>query len=85
MNKQTSESLPVRTIPQGKKWRRRRFLVDRRYQLTMAFLAVALVLALVILLNFSLFTSAIRETEEALSIAPEFEEYLRAQDRASSC
>jgi len=82
MDKRNAEALTARTQPHRGKWRRKRFLVNRRYQLTMAFLAVALVLAVVILLNFSLFSSTMRETEAALSIAPQFEEYLKAQDRA---
>ena len=82
MNKPHSQALPAQTAKKGPRWRRKRFLVQRRYQLKMALLAVALVLALVVLLNFSLFSSAMRETETALSIAPQFEEYLKAQDRA---
>lgn len=82
MNKPNSEAVPVQGRPGKPKWRRKRFLVDRRYQFKMALLAVSLVLALVVLLNFSLFSSAMRETEAAMSIAPQFEDYLKAQDRA---
>ena len=82
MNKPESEVLAAQGSPGKGKWRRKRLLVNRRYQLKIALLAVSLVLALVVLLNFSLFSSAMRETEVALSIAPQFENYLKAQDRA---
>ena len=82
MNKTEPEVLAAQGSPGRVKRRRKRFLVHRRYQLKMALLAVSLVLALVVLLNFSLFSSAIRETEAAMSIAPQFEDYLKAQDRA---
>ena len=82
MNKPISEALPAQSRAGKAKWRRKRFLVNRRYQIKMAFLAVSLVLALVVLLNFSLFSSAVRETEAAMSVAPQFEDYLKAQDRA---
>ena len=82
MNKRNSEVLPVRARPSWRKWRRRRFLVKRSYQLKISLLVVAVVLTLVVLLNFSLITSAVQDTEATLSIAPEFEEYLKAQDRA---
>ncbi len=82
MKKTDSAVLSAPASSKRPKWRRKRFLVNRRYQLKMALLAVALVVAVVVLLNFSLFSSAMRETETTLSIAPQFEEYLRAQDRA---
>ena len=82
MNKRNAKILPSSAHPSQGKWRRRRFLVQRGYQLKVALLAVAMVLTLVVLLNFSLISTAVRNTEATLSVAPEFEEYLKAQDRA---
>ncbi len=82
MNKRNAKVLPSSARPSRGKWRRRRFLVQRSYQLKVALLAVAMVLTLVVLLNFSLISTAVRDTEATLSVAPEFEEYLKAQDRA---
>ena len=82
MSKSNSQVLAAEAQSGRAKWRRKRFLVNRRYQLKIALLAVALVLAVLVLLNFSLFSTAMRETEAAMSIAPQFEEYLKAQDKA---
>jgi nitrogen fixation/metabolism regulation signal transduction histidine kinase len=61
--------------------RRRRFLVNRRYQFKVAILTVSMMLVLLVLLNFSILSNSMKETEDAMAIAPEFEEYLHGQDR----
>ncbi len=62
-------------------FRRRRFLVNRRYQLRITGITVGTALVLLLLLNFSLFASNQRSTAAALAVAPELRTYLAAQDR----
>lgn len=61
--------------------RRRRFIVDRRYQLRVSLLAVSVALVLLVLLNLSLFFSARQNASAAAVVAPELGEFIRSQDR----
>ncbi len=63
------------------KFRRRRFLVHRRYQLRVTAVAVGTVFLVLLALNFTLFTSHHRATDAAVEAAPEYREYFEAQDR----
>jgi hypothetical protein len=59
-------------------------VVNWRYQFRVAFMAVIPVITLIILLNFILITSTVRETERAMSIAPELADFLKEQDRSQA-
>jgi len=61
--------------------RRRRLLVNPRYQLRSSILAVVVVFALLLLLNVSLFFSSVASGRTFLEFAPELERYVRAQER----
>lgn len=61
--------------------RRRRLVVNRSYQFRVSFLAVAVVLALLLLLNLSLYSFAQVGNSAVLDAAPELRDLLRAQDR----
>lgn len=67
--------------PRGNRWRRRRIVVNRSYQFRVSFLAVSVVLALLLLLNLSLYSFSQAGTVAALDAAPELRELFRAQDR----
>jgi methyl-accepting chemotaxis protein len=60
---------------------RRRFLVARRTQLRASLLAATVVLALLVLLNYSLHASRSAKTAVILAEAPELVSVLRSQDR----
>jgi methyl-accepting chemotaxis protein len=62
--------------------RRRRFLVDSRYQLRASLLSVTVVLILLFLLNMSLYSLNSRSTAIGLAIAPELRSYLLSQSRS---
>lgn len=61
--------------------RRRRFVIDRQYQLRVAFLSVGIALVLLVLLNASLFFSARQNSAVAVTLAPQLAEFMKAQDR----
>lgn len=61
--------------------RRRRFVVDRRYQFRAAFFAVAVAMLLLLLLNLSLLFTSRQSAEAAKTVAPEFSDFIEAQDR----
>lgn len=61
--------------------RRRRYLVDRRYQLRVGLLTGGIALVLLILLNLSLFFSARQSADSALSASPEVRRLVQSQDR----
>lgn len=61
--------------------RRRRFLVNRGYQLRVTAMTALLVTVVLVFLNVTLYASTARSTAELLRIAPEFEEIARSQDR----
>jgi methyl-accepting chemotaxis protein len=65
-------------------FRRRRFLIDSRYQLRASLLTVTVVLILLFLLNLSLYSLNRRTTAEELAIAPELESYLLSQSQSRS-
>lgn len=82
----TCPSAPARAasgepIPTQVLFRRRRFLVHRRYQLRVTLLVVGTTLLLLLLLNLSLLASNHRSTSAALEVAPELRSYFEAQDR----
>ena len=81
MSEQKTESVAGIEPRKRSKGRRRRFLVNRRYQFKVALLTVSMMLVLLVLLNFSLLTSSMKDTEAALSVAPEFKEYMQGQDQ----
>jgi nitrogen fixation/metabolism regulation signal transduction histidine kinase len=81
MNKSKSASVAAEAPKKRPAGRRRRFLVNKRYQFKVAILTVSMMLVLLVLLNFSLLSNSMQETESAMAIAPEFEEYLHSQDR----
>jgi methyl-accepting chemotaxis protein len=66
----------------GGRWRRRRFLVNRRYQFRVAALVVTLTLVLLVFLNLSLYSGTVQSSRRIVEIAPEFEQYVLAQDRS---
>ena len=61
--------------------RRRRFLINERYQLRVALLGLGLVTLILVPLNLSFYFN-IATTPETLAAAPELREYLKAQDQA---
>ncbi len=61
--------------------RRRRFVVDPRYQFRASLMMGALVLVLLALLNVSLFVADVQGRRAALAAAPELGDLLRSQDR----
>ena len=62
-------------------FRRRRFVVDGGYQFRAAFLAVAVALVLLIILNLSLVFSTREGAKTAVALAPELRSMIEAQDR----
>ena len=76
-----TESMPLAADrPEGLR-RRRRFLVNRSYQLRVTSMTVMLTLLLLVSLNVTLYVSSTRGTAEIVRVAPEFEPFLKAQDR----
>lgn len=63
-------------------WRRRRFLVNRRYQLRAIALMVSLVMVLLVFLTLSLLPSSLQSGRQIVQMAPELEQYIKAQDRS---
>jgi len=61
--------------------RRRRILVNPRYQFRSGILAAVVVFTLLLLLNVSLFYSSVESGRTLLDLAPELERYIRAQER----
>jgi len=61
--------------------RRRRYLVDHRYQLRVGLLTGGIALILLILLNLSLFFSARQSADAVLSASPELRQFVQSQDR----
>jgi methyl-accepting chemotaxis protein len=61
--------------------RRRRLLVNPRYQLRASILAVVVVFTLLLLLNVSLFFSSVQSGRTVLEFAPELGHFIRAQER----
>jgi hypothetical protein len=72
------ESVSVRTRLIG---RRRRLLVNPRYQLRASIMAVLVVFTLLVLLNISLFLSSVQSGKTVLEFAPELAQFIRAQER----
>ena len=62
-------------------FRRRRFLVNRRYQLRVTAVTMGTAFVLLLLADFVLFTLNRRSTLAALGVAPELGTYFSAQDR----
>ncbi len=62
-------------------FRRRRFLVHRRYQLRVTAVTVGTVFVLLLALNITLFAASHRSTQSAATVAPELRSYFAAQDR----
>ena len=62
-------------------FRRRRFLVHRRYQLRVTAVTVGTVFVLLLAMNFALFASNHKSTQTAVQVAPELKSYFAAQDR----
>jgi hypothetical protein len=62
-------------------FRRRRFLVQRRYQMRVTLIVVGAAFLLLTLLNLSLLASNQRSTAAALGVAPELRPYFESQDR----
>jgi hypothetical protein len=62
-------------------FRRRRFLVNRRYQLRVTSVTVGTAFVVLLLLDFGLFALNQRSTLAALRVAPELRAYFAAQDR----
>jgi hypothetical protein len=62
--------------------RRRKFLVNRRYQLRVTAMTALVVVVLLVFLNVTLYSAATRATGELLRILPEYEALAKAQDRA---
>jgi hypothetical protein len=73
-------------VPRGTsrrpRWRRRRFLINKRYQLRVTALTVTLALVLLVFLNISLYTASVQSSRQVIAVAPEFEQYVKAQDRS---
>ncbi len=63
-------------------FRRRRFLVHRRYQLRVTAVTVGTMFVLLLALNFALFASSRRITPPSVGVDPELRQYLAAQDRS---
>jgi hypothetical protein len=61
--------------------KRRDFLVNKRYQLRAGFLTAAVVLVLLILINLTVYTTAMNNTEKILADAPQLAPLVKAQDR----
>jgi len=74
----SSRPVSIRTRLFG---RRRRLLVNPRYQLRASILAVVVVFTLLLLLNVSLFFSSVESGRTFMEFAPELEHYVRAQER----
>ncbi len=72
----TDSPSPLETL-----FRRRRFLVDRRYQLRMGLFTGGVALILLVLLNVSLFVAARETTQSAAASTPELRDLVRSQDR----
>jgi hypothetical protein len=67
--------------PRGLLGKRRDFLVNKRYQLRAGFLTAAVVLVLLILINLTVYTTAMNNTEKILADAPQLAPLVKAQDR----
>jgi methyl-accepting chemotaxis protein len=63
------------------RFRRRRFLVHRRYQLRVTAVTVGTLFVVLLALNFTLFASNHKSTQAAVQVAPELKSYFAAQDR----
>jgi hypothetical protein len=61
--------------------RRRRLVVNPRYQLRFSILSVVVVFALLLLLNMSLFFSSLQSGRTFLEFAPELKAYIQAHER----
>ncbi len=61
--------------------RRRRFLVNRRYQVRVTAVTVGTVFVLLLALNFTLYAFNHGSTRAAIGVAPELKHYFAAQDR----
>ena len=79
MSNETAES----TAPayRGLLGKRRRFLVNWRYQMRASLLTAAVVLILLILLNLAIYASTAASADRILELAPEFAAVIQAQDR----
>ncbi|MBZ5639571.1 MAG: hypothetical protein LAO51_12570 [Acidobacteriia bacterium] len=62
-------------------FRRRRFLVNRRYQLRVTSITMGTAFVLLLLLNFALFALNQKSSLTAIRVAPELKSYFAAQDR----
>jgi methyl-accepting chemotaxis protein len=81
----SAEPAAVRDLRLGRfLGQRRRYVLDRRAQLRPGLIAAALVLALLVLLNFALYVVRSMATQELTAGAPELEAVLLAQDRAET-
>jgi hypothetical protein len=77
-----AEEIPLATTTVTRRlWRRRRFLVNRGYQLRVTLILVATALILLLLLNVSLYASSQRSSVAATKDAPGLRAYFEAQDR----
>jgi methyl-accepting chemotaxis protein len=63
------------------RFRRRSFLVDRRYQLRVAALTATIVLVLLVFLNLTLYAASVDRSDAIVRDAPELAPYVHAQDR----
>jgi len=63
------------------RFRRRSFLVDRRYQLRVAALSSTVVLVLLVFLNLSIYSAGAEQAERIVRESPELASWMRAQDR----
>jgi hypothetical protein len=61
--------------------KRRDFLVNKRYQLRAGFLTAAVVLVLLVLINLTVYTTAMSNSEKILADAPQLAPLVKAQDR----
>ncbi len=62
-------------------WRRRQYVVGARYQFRVTGFTVALVAALLVMLNLVFYLSSLRIDSVAVASAPELKSYFRAQDQ----
>jgi hypothetical protein len=83
-----AESANVLTTPADRRapwshlmFRRRRFLVNRRYQLRVTAVTMGTALVLLLLADFVLLTLNRRSTTAVLGVAPELKSYFAAQDQ----
>jgi hypothetical protein len=61
--------------------KRRDFLINKRYQLRAGFLTAAVVLVLLVLINLTVYTTAMSNSEKILADAPQLAPLVKAQDR----